>query len=307
MKKSQVISILLLAIIIASYVVPFTTYFMSSNSTDVKEIENKQLNNEILLDNYLKIFNTVSYTDAFIYKSKKQTTSMAVQYKVKDDIQKKVKPNIDEIEWSVGWLNSNSNIRVNPNLNSKVITVLNYSKKIKYAQYDKEWNYIKYKKQVYFIHKELVSDEEIIPMNYTTYYAPQNGIKSYMPYQAITSTSSKQYKLQQIAYTGNYGIRQVKDRYCVALGSAYTTEMGTYFDLILENDTVIPCILGDQKADKDTDSSHRVSAGGSLAEFIVNQSSLSNMVKRMGSLDYACNEWNSPIKQVIIYDEREVF
>ena len=35
---------------------------------------------------------------------------------------------------------------------------------------------------------------------------PYNRIKSYMSYKNITSRSSDQYKLQQMAYTGTYGI-----------------------------------------------------------------------------------------------------
>ena len=76
-----------------------------------------------------------------------------------------------------------------------------------------------------------------------------------MSYKCITSTSSPQYKLQKNkAYTGKYGIRQVDGRYCVAIGSHFTSKIGILFDLILENGIVIPCILSDQKADEDTDS-----------------------------------------------------
>ena len=60
---------------------------------------------------------------------------------------------------------------------------------------------------------------------YTTKAVPSNNsFKAYMSYTAITNTSSPQYKLQQQAYTGNYGIRMVDDRYCIAVGS-YTLQL----------------------------------------------------------------------------------
>lgn len=141
------------------------------------------------------------------------------------------------------------------------------------------------------------------------YDVPQNrGFKSYMPYTAITSTGSKQYKLQhQYAYTGNYGIRQVNDRYCIALGTYYTDQIGQELDLILENGVVIPCILADQKANVDTDSSNKITLhNGCVAEFVVDRSSLYRMAKRMGDISFCCDEWNSPVSKIRVYD-RNVF
>ena len=88
-------------------------------------------------------------------------------------------------------------------------------------------------------------------------------------YKCITSKSSDQYRLQQIAYTGMYGIRQVNGRFCVAVGSAYTTQIGQYIDLVLEDGAVIPCILADCKADIHTDTNNILTSDGSLAEFVV--------------------------------------
>ena len=163
-----------------------------------------------------------------------------------------------------------------------------------------------------YIAKQYVSDNKIIinspninitkTCSETKPASSTNGIKSYMPYTAITAKNSPQYKLQCQAHTGNYGIRMVGDRYCVALGSYYTTTIGQKFDLVLENGTIIPCILGDQKANKDTNSTNQITShNGCMSEFIVDSRALNSNAKRMGDISY-CNEtWKSPVKQVILY------
>ena len=128
-----------------------------------------------------------------------------------------------------------------------------------------------------------------------------------MSYKSITSKSSDQYKMQQIAYTGNYGIRQVNGRYCIAVGSAYTTKIGQYIDLVLEDGTIIPCILADCKADIHTDSNNICTSDGSLAEFIVDTIALSKTVRYTGDISTACEDWESMITQVIVYDKKEEF
>ena len=136
---------------------------------------------------------------------------------------------------------------------------------------------------------------------------PYNRIKSYMSYKNITSRSSDQYKLQQMAYTGTYGIRQVNGRFCVAVGSAYTTQIGQYIDLVLEDGTIIPCILCDCKADEHTDSRNILTSDGSLAEFVVDVPSLSKTVRYTGDISTACDDWESMITRIIIYDKVEGF
>lgn len=109
-------------------------------------------------------------------------------------------------------------------------------------------------------------------LTYRDFDTPENDwFKSYMDYRTITDTSSAQYSLQQRAYTDwNTGIRVVDGRYCIALGSYYTTVIGTYVDVILENGTVIPCILADCKDDAHTDiETHRQNPNGSVVEFVV--------------------------------------
>lgn len=207
-----------------------------------------------------------------------------------------------DYHFSTGWLKSNTNVRSYDGFSDdNILTVLPKYSQVEYEYFNDEWCVIKYNDSIAYVHRDLISDHEITS---STYYAPYNRIKSYMPYTAITSRSSAQWKLQQIAYTGTHGIRQVNGRYCIAVGSAYTSKIGQYIDLVLENGTVIPCILSDQKADKDTNSENTITEhDGSLVEFVVSSSNLSGSVRRMGDISYAQDDWNSMITQVIVYDE----
>lgn len=146
--------------------------------------------------------------------------------------------------------------------------------------------------------------EEVI--NYMTYAIPENrGFKSYMDYRAITNKSSQQFQLQKLyANTGNYGIRVVEDRYCIAVGTHFSASIGQYLDLILENGTVIPCVLADVKADIHTDSNNIITLhNGCVSEFVVDTSSLHNTAKRMGDVSYCCEEWNSPVVEIVVYEQ----
>lgn len=134
---------------------------------------------------------------------------------------------------------------------------------------------------------------------------PNSGFKSYMSYTAITSQSSPQYMLQnQYAYTGEFGIRKVEDRFCIAIGRFSNARVGTYVDLILENEIVIPCIVGDFKANVHTDSSNMVTGhNGCVSEFLINIITLDATVKKMGDISYCREEWKSPVKIIKVYEE----
>lgn len=215
-----------------------------------------------------------------------------------------VMPN--DSDFVAGWLTDTSNIRCQPSTDSEVVQVLPIGTKISYCAANDSWSYIKINDEIDYVYSELVSSTEVI--HSIEYDTPYSERMSFMGYQAITSITSRQYKLQQIAYTGNYGIRQVNGRYCIAVGTAYTTQIGQYLDLVLENGTIIPCILGDCKADEHTDSTNRITVhDGSLVEFIVDKSVLESNAKRMGNIHYACEEWKSRVVKIILYDYMEEF
>ena len=147
--------------------------------------------------------------------------------------------------------------------------------------------------------KHYISDK---PIKYTSYNVPDNsGFKSYMSYKAITSKNSKQYKLQQKAYTGNYGIRMVDDRYCVVLGSYFKKEIGTRFDLVLENGTIIKCILSDIKSSIHTKEDNITSFNGCVSEFVVDSNYLPNSAKVLGDMSHCNDRWNSSIVKINFY------
>ncbi len=129
------------------------------------------------------------------------------------------------------------------------------------------------------------------------YYSSYKGFKSYMGYNMLTDKNSAQYQLQLNAYTGNYGIRMINGRYMVAIGSYFGLRIGDEFDIILENGTIIPAIMGDLKDNKDTDSNNVYTvATNCCTEFIVDTGSYEfKQYKNMGDVSYACEEWNSKV------------
>lgn len=141
---------------------------------------------------------------------------------------------------------------------------------------------------------------------YKEYDVPDtNGFKSYLPYTSITDRTSLQYKLQNnYAYTGNYGIRMANDRYCIALGTAFNAEIGTYVDLVLKNGEIINCILADIKADIHTEDNNMITAhNGCISEFIVDKWALSEKVRIAGNISKCKEEWDSKVVKVIVYEE----
>ena len=146
----------------------------------------------------------------------------------------------------------------------------------------------------------------IVPPKYESYLIDNhNGKKTYMSFKAITDSTSKQYVLQQKASTDEFGFRKIGNRYLVAIGTAFNTSVGQYFDAELENGTIIECIVGDIKADKDTDKSNVFTPQGCCLEFIVNTKTLEPLVKKMGDCSYLHEEWNSPCFQYKIYNLTE--
>lgn len=117
-----------------------------------------------------------------------------------------------------------------------------------------------------------------------------NSFKTYMDYRAITDHTSQQWKLQEKAYTDDKGLRKVGDYYCVALGSAFSSEIGAKFEITLEDGQTFKAILADQKADRHTDTTNKYrqldNGKINVVEFIVDTNKLENLPKVMGDVSH---------------------
>jgi len=206
-------------------------------------------------------------------------------------------------KYKTAYIKANDlNLRKKPNVKSKSIKRLFYGKKIKFIVINKKWSKIKVDNKVGYVQMKYITTKKIKSKIHTS--IPHYKLCSFMDYRCITNTSSRQYKLQKKAYTGSYGIRQVDGRYCIAVGSYYTEKIGTYIDLILKNGTVIPCILADCKANKDTDGKNQKTADGSLIEFVVDTPKLSKKVRIRGDVAYSTKAWNSKIVKIKIHKNK---
>lgn len=222
-------------------------------------------------------------------------------------------------EWRVqhdAWItNDNVPIMSEPSENSEMIDKYMFNDYISFTYYNEKWCCVKVyhpdinEQGIQIGMKEIVG---YVDMNYVSevsnackvYHIPNTeGFKSFMSYKTITDTSSKQYKIQkEYAYTGEFGIRQVNGRFIVAIGTAFDTEVGTYFDLVLKNGEIIPCILGDIKDNRHTLSDNITTANnGCVSEFIVDVPKLKKDIKIHGDISYARSSWDSPVVEIRVY------
>ena len=115
------------------------------------------------------------------------------------------------------------------------------------------------------------------------------SFKAYMDYRMITDERSIQYRLQQDAQTDENGLRIYRGRYMVALGTYYGS-VGDELTVTLDTGKSFDVIIGDTKADSDTDRTNRYypmsDGSGNVVEFIVDVDALSDEARRMGDISY---------------------
>lgn len=96
---------------------------------------------------------------------------------------------------------------------------------------------------------------------------------SYMDYRATTDRTSAQYQLLNSDRANSdpeTGIRMVDGRYAIAVGTGWGFVIGDYIDVVMENGTVIPCIMGEAKSPYETDSNHYYHLyDGSVVEMVI--------------------------------------
>ncbi len=143
----------------------------------------------------------------------------------------------------------------------------------------------------------------------TLFMVPEyDGFKSYERGilengRTIFHKDTKQYELQKMAKTTKNGFRRVNKRFLVAVGTRFTDKVGQYITIVLKNGTEIPCVVGDIKADKDTDKTNTFSKNGCCSEFIVDIRRLKENVKDNGDVSEIRKSWDSPVSMIIVHDE----
>lgn len=130
-----------------------------------------------------------------------------------------------------------------------------------------------------------------------------SGQKTFMDYRAITDTTSRQYKLQQTAYTNEIGLRCYDNCYMVAMGTYYG-DVGDRFQITFASGETITAIMGDIKDDKHTDTKHQ-HRDGNIVEFIVDSKMLPEEVWYHGDISYLDNIFEGKVISIkkLVTDE----
>lgn len=118
--------------------------------------------------------------------------------------------------------------------------------------------------------------------------AVNTSFKTYMDYRCITNHRSKQWELQQNAYTNQDGFRMIGGDYLVALGTFYTSGCGERFLVTLSSGKTITVMTGDVKSNAHTNGTRqycpRSDGSGNMLEFIIDQNKMSPKALRAGNL-----------------------
>lgn len=101
-------------------------------------------------------------------------------------------------------------------------------------------------------------------------------------------------RLQLSAWTDEFGCRRYNDDYIVGLGSFYSVDIGDRFEITLDTGRVFTIILGDGKADCDTDElnmftpcfNYEGEYCANILEFIIDKDVMYDKCYQYGSLDY---------------------
>jgi hypothetical protein len=107
---------------------------------------------------------------------------------------------------------------------------------------------------------------------------------TYEPYTAITSEGTPHYKLRNLATSTEEGYRVYNGFVLVALASYYGTDIGTTYNIYFDDGKVMKAILGDNKSDLHTDTSHKYrdasdkydGSSGNIVEIIFDTSLYNN-------------------------------
>jgi hypothetical protein len=111
------------------------------------------------------------------------------------------------------------------------------------------------------------------------------SFKTYMDYKTITTTTSKQWSLQQLATTDSKGFRRLNNDYIVAVGTFYSEEVGKQLKVTLDSGRSFTAIVGDIKQNRHTDSNNQyIPTNGNIIEFIVDAEVLDPLALKLGNV-----------------------
>jgi hypothetical protein len=202
-------------------------------------------------------------------------------------------------------VNTELNVRSEPNKESEILGTLTWMEEIKYSIVNDDWYCIKLNDDTagYVASKYVTSEFESYNK---TYSVSGDKAKTYMDYRKITDKSSRQYRLQLRATTNEEnGLRMLRNRYMVALGSYFGCSVGQYVDVVLSDGEVLECIVGDAKQDIHTDSSNLHGINGDTAEFIVNEDVLKATTPVKGNISDVSDKFDGSVVEVRVYDHIE--
>lgn len=137
-----------------------------------------------------------------------------------------------------------------------------------------------------------------------TFEIPDAGtaFKTLMDFRSIKDKTSRQWQLQQEAWTDEQGFRRYGDYYMVALGTYYASECGRLFRISFEGGGVIEAVVGDIKSDMDTDALHQ-HRDGNVVEFIVDTGAISRDCMVMGDMSWADTRFRGKVESIEYLDE----
>ena len=158
-------------------------------------------------------------------------------------------------------------------------------------------------------------EEEIEEVEKTVYEIPSSYVNpvsgntvSYKGGKTIERSSKITYgdlgDINDLAEPDSDGFMKLDERYLIAVGSRFDTVAGQYIDLVLENGVVIECIMGDAKADVDTDSTNTFTYKSSCcSEFIIDEASIRSDIYERGNASLKYSSWDSPVVSVVVYNQ----
>lgn len=167
--------------------------------------------------------------------------------------------------------------------------------RVRMVETDKGWSTIRYKHKQRYVKRKYLTKKK---PKYVIKSAPSNSFKSYESYRKL---HYKQGRLQERAHTDKNGLRKVDNRYCIAMGSYYSTKIGCKIDLLMSDGQVIKCILADMKSDRHTNRTHQKHiVDGSVVEFVVDARRLTKKVKRYGDIS-KISRFRRSVRKVRVY------